>query len=186
MADSFSEQLSICLPPITVSVKVIGFQHRCLVQMAAPIWKLQEIVAEREAIVKALPPGRKGAVAAATRLEKAKDNLDRREKELAAEAAAETAMKGTPLTTTTSPLTQSKLNGNPLPSSNPAAPLQSKLTTTPLPNSESSLTFQSNFSSGNLDHGKSHTTVTSKCHGAENPPPAQGNKKGPEAIEYNS
>ncbi|MCJ1263821.1 hypothetical protein MMC22_003691 [Lobaria immixta] len=139
--------------------------------MASPIWKLQEIVTEREAIVKALPPGRKGAAAAATRLEKARDNLDKREKEVAVEAAAEAATKKTPLTTTTSPLTQSKLNGNPLPSSNLIVPLQSKLTAIPPPKLELSLPVQSDLLSGNLDHEKSHTTGTPKSHGAENPPP---------------
>ena len=86
--------------------------------MAAPIWKLQEIVTKQKAIVKALPSGRKGVAAAATQLKKARDNLDKREKEIATEAAAEAATKKTPLTTTILPLTQSKLNENPLPSSN--------------------------------------------------------------------
>ena len=59
--------------------------------MVTPIWKLKGIVADREAIVKVLPPGRKRAAAAQTRLQKARDDLEKREKEVIAEVAAEAA-----------------------------------------------------------------------------------------------
>lgn len=106
------------------------------------------------------------------------DNLDKREKKIAAEAVTEATMKKTPSTTTRLPLTQLKPNENSLPSSNFTMPLQLKLSVTTLSKLELSLPAQSNLSSCNLDYEKSHTTGISKSYSAKNSPSVQGNKKG--------
>ncbi|MCJ1269386.1 hypothetical protein MMC22_009278 [Lobaria immixta] len=132
--------------------------------MAAPIWKLREIVVQREEAARIVSKG-KGSLAAANRLKIARDNLNNREKEIAAELAAETATKKS-LATTTAPLGQSK----PTPTS--------------LPGSELILPSQSSLSLGNQDHEDRTGTVQS--HDVEDPLPAQGDKNGSEATKYKS
>lgn len=60
--------------------------------MAASIWKLREIVTQREEVVRIISKGKK-SFAATNRLKIAKDNLNNREKEIAAELATKTATK---------------------------------------------------------------------------------------------
>lgn len=130
--------------------------------MAASIWKLREIVAQREEVVRIISKS-KESFAAANQLKIAKNNLDNREKEIAAELATETAIKKA-LAITTVPFRQ--------------------LRPTPilLPGSELFLQSQSSFSLDNQDYENRTDTVPS--HNVEDPLPIQGNKNGSEATKY--
>lgn len=121
-------------------------------------------MAQREEVTRIVSKG-KGSLAAANRLKIARDNLNNREKEIAAELAAETATKKS-LATTTAPLGQSK----PTPTS--------------LPGSELILPSQSSLSLDNQDHEDRTGTVQS--HDVKDPLPAQGDKNGSEATKYKS